>query len=135
MVDSGASGSGSSSDIGDDTNGPSSVSTEFVEVAIRALGVDRSGEGVVSGNEGISDINRITDSALSGIGIGDPIKILGSARFGSTEFVDVAIRALDIDRSGNSVVTRDPLDDPDCEVDFDIVGFATAVGSSLVLLT
>jgi hypothetical protein len=135
IVGSGVSGSGSSSDIGDDTNGPSSVSTEFVEVAIRALDVDRSGEWVVSGNEGISDISLITDSALSGIGIGDPIKSLGSARFGSSEFVDVAIRALDIDRSGNSVGIRDPLDDPACEVDFDVAGLATAVGSCLVLLT
>ncbi|CAG7559816.1 unnamed protein product [Fusarium equiseti] len=133
IVGRGISGSGSSSDIGDDTNGP--VSTEFVEVAIRALGVGGSGEWVVSGNEGISDISLITDSALSGIGIGDPIKSLGSARFGSTEFVDVAIRALDVDRSGNSVGIRDPLDDPACEVDFDVVGFATAVGSCLVLLT
>ena len=85
---------------------------------------------MVSGNEGISDINRITDSALSGIGIGDPIK-----RLDSTESLHVAIRALDADRSGNPVVTRDPPDDPGCEVDFDVVGFATAVGSCLVLLT
>ncbi|RFN47730.1 hypothetical protein FIE12Z_8004 [Fusarium flagelliforme] len=199
IVGRGASGSGSSSDIGDDTNGPSSVSTGCVEVTIRALDVDRSGASIVSGNEGISDINRITDSALSGIGIGDPmkslgsagrsrfdsngvpdlmadvairalgvdrssewvvsgnegisdislitdsalsgigigdpIKSLGSARLDCTEFMDVAIRPLAVGRSGNSVVTRDPLDDPGCEVDLDVVGFATAVGSCIVLLT